>query len=204
MFVRSMLLTGLLLSAGVSVANEQHPAMQLVKATTEQMVEALEKDRTAIEADPSMLYDLVNKIVLPHFDFERMSRSVLGKYWRKASVEERADFSEQFRQLLVRTYATAMLEYSGQEIEYLPFRAADIDEEVTVATEVQQDAGFPVPVDYFLYRSEDHGWMVYGMSIDGVNLVVNYRSSFATTIRQEGSVGKLIKKLRERNRQALN
>lgn len=195
-----MLLLGLM--AGTAVWAAQQSPLELVKETTDEMVAALNQEHDAIAADQGRLFQLVEKIVLPHFDFERMSRTVLGKYWRRASDSEKEAFSREFRILLMRTYATAMLEYSGQEIDYLPFRAAPTDDEVIVSTEVQQDAGFPVPVDYYLYRDGDR-WKVYGMSIDGVNLVVNYRASFATTIRQEGSVDKLIAKLHQRNQQAL-
>lgn len=187
--------------AGVAHAAAGSPLEQ-VKDTTNRMLAALTTHEVAIKADSLKLYALVDEIVFPYFDFKRMSRSVLGKHWRKASAEEQAAFIVEFRQLLKRTYATAMQDYAGQRIEYLPFRYAPGATEVVVRTVVQEDAGFPIPVDYSLYVKDDK-WMVYGLSIDGVSLIVNYRASFASAIRDKGSVAGLIKHLRERNRQAL-
>ncbi|MBI5450949.1 MAG: ABC transporter substrate-binding protein [Gammaproteobacteria bacterium] len=177
-------------------------ALQLVQDTTARMVQALDKNRKAIVADENRLYPLVEEIILPHFDFERMSRSVLGRYWRDLAPEDQQRFVAEFRTLLVRTYATAMLEYSGQKIVYLPVRAKAEDVEVTIQTRVQQASGFPIPIDYFLYQDSGR-WRVYNMSIDDVDLVLNYRTSFARTIREDGNVSGLIAKLHESNQQAM-
>jgi phospholipid transport system substrate-binding protein len=130
-----------------------------------------------------------------------MSRLVLGKHWRRASAEERRQFVEQFRYLLVRTYATAMLDYSEDPIIFLPFRDDVAATETTVRTEVDPPGSNPVPIDYSVYFVNGV-WKVYDVSIDGVSLVVNYRSSFANEIRSEGGVAGLIAKLQERNQQA--
>lgn len=179
------------------------PPLLLVKSTSERMIKALHEDKARIDKEPKYLYELVDKIVLPHFDFLRMSKLVLGKYWRQASVDQQERFVEEFRTLLVRTYATSMREYADQPIEYLPLRMDPGATDVTVKTEVEQLSGFPVPIDYRLYLN-DGAWKVFEVSIDGVNLVVNYRSSFATEIRKVGGVEGLIKQLHERNQQALN
>ena len=103
-------------------AEDSGPApLVLVRQTTEQMLAALDKERDEIDSKPEKLYELVDRIVLPHFDFERMSKLVLGKYWRSASTSQRTRFTEEFRNLLVRTYATSMKEYSDQKVTYLPF-----------------------------------------------------------------------------------
>ncbi|MEO6697313.1 MAG: ABC transporter substrate-binding protein, partial [Gammaproteobacteria bacterium] len=112
------------------------PADELVRETSERMLTALKNEHDALKANPSKLYVLTEEIILPHFDFERISSWVLGKYWREATPEQKARFTQEFRNLLVRTYATAMLEYSGQEIKYLPFKADAGANTVTVRTEV--------------------------------------------------------------------
>jgi phospholipid transport system substrate-binding protein len=146
---------------------------------------------------------VVEEYILPHFDFERMSQLVLGKNWRNANPEERQQFVEEFRLLLVRTYATAMLKYSDQKISYLPDRGKPGEGDVVVQTEIEQPGGPPIPIDYSLHRKGD-AWKVYDVKIDNVSLVVNYRGTFAGEIRNGGSVGALISKLRERNQQARN
>lgn len=197
--------TMLLAAATVTLAagNDNGP-LELVQQTSAKMLDAIRKDRDAIDKDKNRLFDLVEQIVLPHFDFERMSKLVLGKYWRRASDEQRREFTTEFRFLLVRTYATAMLEYTDQKINYLPLRADPGASEVVVQTEVDQNGGFPIPIDYKMFKNDQGQWKVYEVSIDGVGLVINYRSSFSTEIRGKEGLDGLIKTLRARNAEARN
>ncbi len=192
----------LLYSASITiVAANGSSAYDLVKQTSDRMITTLKNKQDELDKHPQLIYDLVDQIILPHFDFEHMSRLVLGKYWNRISADEQSQFVEEFRLLLVRTYASAMLEYSNQEISFLPFRNDGNAEDVTVRTEVEQKGSFPIPIDYSLEKTGDE-WKVYDVAIDDVSLVVNYRSSFASEINQSG-IAELIKKLRERNDQAL-
>lgn len=174
-------------------------AQDLVKQTTDQMLAALRDQQETIRQHPEKVYDLVSQIVLPHFDFENMARSVLGKYWNRASPEQQKRFTEEFRNLLVRTYASSLSEYSGQNVTFLPLRPGERDDEITVRTEIDQKAGFPVPVEYDLKYEQD-AWKVVGVTIDGLNLVLNYRTSFGNEIRQKG-LDETIKNLAARNRE---
>lgn len=184
----------------VSVSAPTQSPQEMVKSTTEQMLKALRSNREVLSKDPSRIYELVSKIVLPHFDFESMARGVLGVYWRRASADQRHRFVEQFRHLLVRTYASSLAQYENQTVRYRPLRAgAEQSGEVTVRTEIEQKSGFPVPVDYDMQKKGDE-WKVVGVTIDQLNLVTNYRSSFGVQIRQIGLDG-LIKKLAARNQQ---
>lgn len=181
--------------------NASMSAYDLVKQTSDRMITALKNKGDELQQNPKLIYDLVDEIVLPHFDFERMSQLVLGKYWQRASADQKVQFAGEFRNLLVRTYATAMSEYSDQEIIFLPFRGDDNADDVTVKTEVDQKGGFPIPIDYSLFKKQGV-WKVYDVSIDNVSLVVNYRTSFSSEIKQAG-MEELIKKLQARNQQAL-
>jgi len=171
----------------------------LVEQTANQMLDKLRTERKVIDEHPGRIYELVNEIVLPHFDFERMSTWVLGKYWRRATPEQRKEFIEQFRTLLVRTYAKSLSSYTDNKLTYLPFRGGPQQTDVTVRTEVDQPGGFPIPIDYSLYLKGDE-WKVYDVTIDGVSLVTNYRTTFANQIRQDG-LDKLIASLANRNKQ---
>lgn len=183
----------------VSAVTAQGP-LELVKATTERMLSALEANKQTIRDRPETIYDLVDEIVLPHFDFQTMARSVLGKHWRRASAQQRERFVEEFRTLLVRTYASSLAEYSGEDVVYLPVRGDLAGGEVTVRTEIQQQSGFPIPVDYRLERT-DGEWKVTDVVIDNLDLVLNYRTSFAQEIGRLG-LDRVIDNLAERNRQA--
>ena len=197
-----ILFAGLLWSIADAAGAPVIPSAQdMVKSTSADIINSLRAQSDELHSNPERIYDFIQSRVLPHFDFERMSRLVLGKYWRRSSPQERSEFVEQFRYLLVRTYATAMLDYAEDQIVYLPFRDDPQATDVTVRTEVDVPGGNPVPVDYSVYLV-DGRWKVYDVSIDGVSLVVNYRSSFATQIRGEGGIGGLIAKMKERNQQA--
>ena len=174
----------------------------LVGKTTDKITSVLRAEQDKIKANPKRLYEIVDEVVLPHFDFERMSRWALGKYWRKAKKNERTQFINEFRILLVRTYAKALNDNYNQKIDMLPVRMRKKGKEATVRTEVQQAGGFPIPIDYKMYIKGD-AWKVYDVSVDAISLVANYRTSFATEIRKDG-LPKLIARLADRNKQAKN
>ncbi|MDH5694906.1 MAG: ABC transporter substrate-binding protein, partial [Gammaproteobacteria bacterium] len=144
--VLALLLGGLGLSAQ---AAEQGP-QQMVMDTTKEVLKILDRERDKIKKDPNHIYGLIDKHVLPHFDFERMSRWTLGRHWRTASEKQKERFIAQFRTLLVRTYASSLLEFSGQKIEFLPFRKGSDEKEAMVRSEVEQAGPFPIPINYRL------------------------------------------------------
>lgn len=170
---------------------------QLVQDTSDRILGRIQSERKQIDNDPGHLYLLIDELLLPHIDFEKMSRWVLGKYWRTANPEQRRRFVEEFRNLVVRTYSTALLEYSDQSIRYLPMRSTPDATEVTVRTEIENGRGANIPINYDLYLN-DQQWLVQDVSIDGVSLVSNYRSNFASQIRRSGVDG-LLEELAQRN-----
>jgi len=188
-----------LLPVGAAGANA--PAQQLVMDTTTKLLTLIESEREKITARPVYIYELVESTIFPHFDFERMGRLVLGKHWRKASDEQREQFVKEFSFLLVRTYATAMMDYSGQEVIYLPFREGKKKDDVVVKTEIDQKGGFPIPIDYNLHL-KDGAWKVYNVKIDAVSLVMNYRTTFSGEIRKLNGLDGLIAQLQKRNQDA--
>lgn len=191
--------TTLFLGSAVAVADEAMPEPQaLVKDASDRMLQALKDNEDKIEEDPKIVYGLVDDILLPNFDFAKMSKLALGKNWRKASPEQRERFIEEFRLLLVRTYTTAMLEYSDEEIVFLPFRDNLAKKKVKVRMEILQAGGPSIPMALSMYSNKQDAWKVYDVKIDGISLVTNYRSTFATEIRK-GGVALLIDNLAARN-----
>lgn len=189
---------GLVLGSG-AMADAGDPR-DMVRETTREVLTALDENRERIEGDPRAVYELVGDIVLPRFDFELMSRFVLARHWRTASEAQRERFTEAFRQLLVRTYARALAEYSGEEEVRIPAQRIDTSRDrVTVETEIVQPGGPPIPVDYTLLRQGD-AWRVFDVTIEGVSLVQNYRSQFDGVVRREG-MDALIEQLASRNRE---
>jgi len=196
-----LLLVGALIAwpaRGDAPATAPEGARRVVQSTTDQMLAVLRGERSALRQHPERIYALVDTIILPHFDFTRMSRWVLGKLWREASEDQRRRFVEEFRNLLVRTYATALLEYADQTVEVLPLRAEANATEVVVRTQVRQSGAPPIPIDYSM-TSEGGGWAVYDVTIDGISLVASYRSTFSNAAAT-GGLDHVIALLEQRNR----
>lgn len=194
------LFASLLISVGLiagNVANAEENPAELVKNVTDKVLAKLAEDKERLGNDKNIVNEYVNEFVLPNFDFEYMSQLVLGKYWRKASADERNQFTDEFRTLLVRTYANSLTNYSDQEVEYLPWRAGSDPDDTKVGVEIIPQAGPSIPIDYALHRV-DGKWKVYDVSVDGLSLVTNYRRSFGKIAKNEG-VAALIKDLRAKN-----
>ncbi len=188
-----------LLFAVAQPAAAAHEAETLVHDTTESVLARLRADSERLKADNELIYPLVEDLILPHFDFRRMSIWVLGRNWRLADAGQQEQFTTEFRTLLVRTYAKALLEFTDQTLVYLPFQAEEGARKVTVKTEIHQQGGTPIPLDYSMYRNQAGEWKVYDIKVDGISLVSNYRSSFATEVRS-GGIPRLLQKLVEMNR----
>jgi len=194
-----VVLGGVIIAPALAVA-EEHPAQQLVVDTSQEIMKRLEKEETVVRAEGQRLYEIVEEMVLPHFDFTAMASWVLGKYWRQATPEQKSRFTEEFKMLLVRTYSNALLEAIGKQITYLPLKSNKADaDEVTIRTEVEQKGGFPIPIDYKMHL-KDGQWKVFDVVIDNISLVSNYRTSFAKQIKDEG-IEKLIDDIARRNSQ---
>ncbi len=172
---------------------------KLIRDTSDKVLAEIKENGASYQKDPKNIYRLVDEVVLPHFDFAAMTDLALGRYKDKVSAEQKPTIVEEFRQLLVRTYSSALLEYTDQELIYLPMEGSEADGEVVVRTEIEQSGGFPIPINYRL-RLGDDGWKVFDISVDEVSLVTNYRSSFARAIKKDGIDG-LIKTLQDRNQE---
>ena len=197
-FIAAFMLGMLAFSASAQAMPEPQA---LVKEASDNMLKALKDNEAELETNPQKIYTLVQDILFPHFDFERMAKLALGLSWRDASPEQQAKFVEEFRLLLVRTYATAMLEYTNEEIRFLPFRDDVEKGRVSVPMEVVQPNGPSVPMALSLYKNKNDEWKVYDVKIEGISLVTNYRSSFNRDIRTSG-MDALIENLAKRNDKA--
>ena len=177
------------------------PPDKLVQQVTDRVIELIKKNKDEYARDHEKLFAAVDKEVLPYFDFKVMSRSVLALSWRRANDDQRERFVNEFRELLVRTYATALLKYNDEKVKYLPVFAKPDDKQVLVRTEIIPSGGGPnIPLNYSFYLSKE-GWKVYDVSIEGVSLVTNYRATYAEKVRNDG-LDALIASLASDNRRA--
>lgn len=170
----------------------------LVKNTANDVLDIIKKDKDIQSGDMKKITALAEEKILPHFDFEAMSKSVLGKNWREASKEQQAQFVTEFRTLLVRTYASALSKYRNQTIDYKPLRSQPGDTRVVVKTVILQSGGPGLPVDYTL-KLMGENWRVVDVSIEGVSMVTNYRGQFTNELKQTDMAG-LIQRISDKNK----
>jgi phospholipid transport system substrate-binding protein len=175
---------------------------ELVKRTAEDVLATLKSDADIQAGNQDKIFALAEEKILPNFNFDKVSRLVLGKNWTKATPEQKTAFQNEFRTLLIRTYATALSKYKNQTIEYKPLRMTEGAATASVKTAILQPGGQPIAVDYSLEKKAD-AWKVYDIVIEGVSLVTNYRGQFAQEIRQNG-LDSLIKKLGDKNKAAMS
>jgi phospholipid transport system substrate-binding protein len=169
---------------------------EVIKDTTERVLARVRAEHDALKADTGKLYGLVNELIIPHFDFEAAARLVLGKHWRTATDEQRARFTEAFKQLLVRTYANALFQYVDETIVFKPTQTDG--EHVVVKTEVTQQGAHPIPVNYRMHQKNGE-WKAFDVFVDGISLVVTYRGDFGSRVSQSGIDG-LINDLEAKNK----
>ena len=199
MLKRFLIGLSLLCFASASFAAEAPD--ELVKRTAEDVLTIIKSDKDIQAGNQEKLFALTEEKILPNFNFDKVSRLVLGKNWTKATPDQKTAFQSEFKSLLLRTYATALSKYKNQTIEYAPLRMADGATTASVKTSIVQSGGQPIAVNYSLEKQADASWKVYDIVIEGVSLVTNYRGQFAQEIRQNG-LDSLIKKLADKNKAA--
>ena len=182
-----------------ALAAEEAPDA-LVKRLSADVLDTLRNDKSIKSGDVDKIIALVDKTIMPHVNFRRMTAAAVGPAWRKATPEQQKRLQDEFKQLLVRTYSGALNQVSDQSIVVKPLRAAPGDTDVLVRTEVI-GRGDPVQLDYRLEKAPgaDGGWKIYNLNVLGVWLVETYRSQFAQEVNAKGVDG-LIAALAARNK----
>lgn len=193
-----VLATLAILLPGTAVADTKSPE-EIVRDTTERVLDELRSYEGNLENDPEFVHELVRKEVLPHFNFQLITRFSLGRYWNDASEEQRETFTEELTTLLVRTYSQPLLEYDGEDVRYRSQRVDEDRGRASMRVDVDQRDGPAIPLTYQFRKHDEHGWQVYDVVVEGVSLVTNYRDTFGSEIRRSGIEG-LLERLKERNR----
>ena len=192
-----VLLLGLTLARADSM-----PPDQLIRNSVQELVTLVRQDREIQAGNRQRILAVAQTKIVPHFDFVRMTRLALGRYWRQATPEQQQRLIKEFRELLINTYVAALSEKSYSEykdftVEFEPFRMPPDATDVSVDIAVKHPGRPSTEVEYSLLKTSD-GWRVYDVKVAGVSLVINYRASFASQVRQGGIEG-LIHTLTEKN-----
>ncbi|KAF1029251.1 MAG: putative phospholipid-binding protein MlaC [Burkholderia plantarii] len=180
---------------------DQSNPQALIKTATQQVLNEV-RAQSVKPGDIGRVTDIVNRDILPYVDFRRTTQIVMGRNWRTATPDQQQQIIEQFKMLLIRTYAGAIAQLKpDQQIQYPPFRADPSATDVVVHT-LAQTNGQPAQIDYRLYKSPN-GWRVYDLNVLGTWLILTYQQQFNEKIQQSGVTG-LIQFLTERNQQLAN
>jgi len=173
-----------------------HPAQDLVKKITDDLILALENPKS--KSDPAFVRQTLDRDVLPHIDFNVMTiKSVGKKNWIAANAEQRESLVSEFRAFLLNAYGKTLSEYSGQKMDFLPFAKGKSDKLAVVKTILKDtDANLTIPIDYKLRFKGS--WLIYDIAVHSSSLVLGYRSEFGSEIKKGGIDG-LINALREKN-----
>jgi phospholipid transport system substrate-binding protein len=186
-----------LLFSPLALAQELGPEA-LVKKITAEVMDAIKSDKQLAAGDKQKALKLAEEKILPHVDFDEATRLAVGRAWKEATPEQKKKLVQEFRSMLVRTYSNAISAYEGQQMKVMPVRMKPADTEATVHNQfVRPGAPKPVLVDYSM-RKTDQGWKIYDIVVEGVSLVLTYRSEFDAVVKQDGIDG-LIKRLGQKN-----
>jgi phospholipid transport system substrate-binding protein len=189
-------LFALMLLATPAAAQDAGPEA-LVKKITADVMDAIKTDQQLAAGDKQKALKLAEEKILPHVDFEEATRLAVGRSWNQAGAEQRKKLVQEFRSMLVRTYSTAISAYQGQTMKVLPVRMKPDDTEATVRNQYIRPGAKPVAIDYSM-RKTDGGWKIFDIVVEGVSLVLTYRSEFDAVVKQQGVDG-LIKALAQKN-----
>lgn len=202
------LATGLLMLGGMglpplALAADEAPDA-LVKRLSDEVLTAIKADKAVQAGDTSRVIALVDSMIMPNVNFQRMTAAAVGPAWRQATPEQRQRLQDEFKVLLVRTYAGALSQVNDQSVSLKPQRGLPTDTDVMVRTEVR-GRGEPIQLDYRLEKTpgQGAGWRIYNINVLGVWLVETYRNQFAQEINSKGVDG-LIAALAERNKSNAN
>lgn len=184
----------------VSAAIE--PPDRLLDRVTVDMISALKRHDQELKKRPDRIIQIIDRILVPHIDSMAMAKWVAGRQaWLEASPTERLRFANEFRDLLIRTYASTLLSYDNQAVEYYPVRGGYNKKRVMVNSVIKEPGKEPVRVSFRLLNRSD-SWKVYDISIEGVSLLKGFQSQFANDMRQYG-MEHVINRIKEHNKKPL-
>ncbi len=187
--------------ATLVAVNDDAPDV-LIRTLSTDVLARIKADAAMQAGDMAKISALVDQTIMPYVNFQRMTASAVGRPWRTATPAQQKQIQDEFKTLLLRTYAGALSQVRNQTVDVKRLRAAPTDKEVTVKSELKSSGNSPVSLDYRLEKTAE-GWRVYDMNVMGVWLIETYRADFASAVNA-GGIDNLIAKLSERNKSNAN
>lgn len=197
--LRFLVVLGMCLTLLLNVAQAGGDPVSLVRSVADQMIAQLKSHKTTLKENPSLVYSLTYRIIVPHADIDEMSRRVLPpRIWKSATAAQRAQFEKEFTSTLVRTYASALAEYTDQTLQFYPVRGGYAGRgEVKVDSQINRSDGPSIDVSYRLLATGG-GWKLYDLIVEGVSLIESFRSQFSDQL-SHGDMETLLQNMRHHN-----
>ena len=194
-FIMTVVLVLLLFSSAVHAAT---PPDQVIRQTVEQLIDELTERKAELERDRTQLYELVSRVIVEHIAVDKIAKLVLAQHWRNASVDQRVRFTDEFAKILIRTYASALFDYTGhEEMNFQPLQLTGDERTAVVRTDVKLPGVQAFPVNYKFFRLESGEWKIFDVTIEGISLITIFQFSYARIIQTEGLDG-LISQLEQK------
>lgn len=198
---RITLVLGTFLLILSSLVFADNPPTSMLEQSAQHIIATLEKNKATLKNNPHVIYQAVQQYLLPNVDVTGMSRSVLGREaWQKASSSERAEFSKAFTQLVIRTYASPLAEYTSETIRFLPQRSANIGRFTRVNSLIIRPSGQKIPLSYSLIQKNGQ-WKIYDLSVEGVSLLQSFHNQFGQILKNS-TMHELILQMSQKNKAA--
>ena len=180
-----------------SVISAQSSPVPMLEQSANQIIATLKANKSSLKSNPNIIYKAVEANFLPNVDVSGMSRSVLGRQaWQKASPAQRAQFSKAFTQLVIRTYASPLAQYSDETVQFLPLRGSLNSRFVRINSVIVRTEGQNIPLSYSLV-AKDGQWKIYDISVEGVSLLQSFRSQFAQVL-QNSDINEVIRQMQQK------
>jgi phospholipid transport system substrate-binding protein len=198
MTFKKILVTSWLLLFSCSCLAADPEPLAMLKDTSKQMLCELDQHIGKLKNNDKLVYNLVNRVLLPHFDLVSMARAVVGRNnWQQASTKTQQQFIKEFTHYVIRTYSSALQSYDGETMKFYPLRG-NISSKVRISSDLIIKNGPPIQLQYGLTK-QGNDWLIYDFSVDGVSIVKNYNAQFANVLRQRGLEG-LVAQLQQNNK----
>jgi phospholipid transport system substrate-binding protein len=181
------------------LAAELNAPQKAILETSDLLHNIISKEKEQL-GDRQFVFQLVNEVVEPRVDLNKISKLILGKHWRKATDEQKAQFQKEFKNLLVNTYATAFTEFNDWTVKFLPMSLAPTDKRVVVKSEIITASRPAIAVNYRMAKNKTGEWKAYDVIIEGISMVTNYKGSFSSSIKRSGGLDNVIKDLAAKNK----
>ncbi|OGT06812.1 MAG: hypothetical protein A2X78_04685 [Gammaproteobacteria bacterium GWE2_37_16] len=189
----------MILPAIAATANDP-PPLATMRSAADKLIAELDRNQAHLKRNDQLVYNIVRRTIVPYFDLTGMSMAVVGRnYWQAGSSDLQKQFVNEFTLYVIRTYSSALESYSGEKVKFYPIRGYDATQKrVQVYSDILQNNGPAIPVSYRMAKGGSK-WFIYDFSVEGVSIVQNYRSQFASTL-QKGGLKQLVAEIHSHNK----